>query len=170
MFKLGSFENELMSSMAVNLAKDAEEQYQINKVAKAIDYLNAAADIFDKSGMYKEADEITRIMGSIAGDQLVSEADFDMSKLISSLKDLGGFDKKDLLNIFTSVVPGAYFAKTVYFLYDKYGDKGGLGELKKDVEKLMTPEGGEQVWEELKDGFMSRLSTVLKSVNILKLL
>jgi hypothetical protein len=67
MFKLGSFEEELMKTMESKLAQNqTETKYQINKIAKAIDYLNAAAEIFDKSGNYTEANEILEILQSFA--------------------------------------------------------------------------------------------------------
>ena len=67
MFKLGSFEKELMTSMETKLAENQiENQYQFNKVAKAIDYLNKAADIFDQSGLKIEAEELTNILVSLS--------------------------------------------------------------------------------------------------------
>jgi hypothetical protein len=66
MFKIDSFELELMKSMSDNLLlKVAEEKSGINRLNKAVDYLNSAASIFEKSGMIKEAEEITKIISSL---------------------------------------------------------------------------------------------------------
>ena len=67
MFKSGSIENELMQSMEKNLASNyLENKHNFNKLAKAFDYINAAADIFDKSGMKKESEEITSFLNKLA--------------------------------------------------------------------------------------------------------
>lgn len=67
MFKIGSFENEILDSMEKNLTSNkVESKYQFNKLIKAADYLNSAAEIFDKAGMHKEAAEITEILYDLA--------------------------------------------------------------------------------------------------------
>lgn len=94
MFKSSSIEDELLDSMERELvASQLEEQHGFNKLAKAIDHLNAAADIFDQSGMSKEAEELTKILSSMTDkewkDQLVGGLADDKTP-----KD---FNKKDLL-------------------------------------------------------------------------
>ena len=70
MFKQGSIKDELMCSMEKELiASQLESQHGFNKIAKALDCLNAAADIFDQAGMQKEAAEITKILKSITIEQ-----------------------------------------------------------------------------------------------------
>ena len=67
MFKTASFEQELMQSMSEKLVENqTENQYSYNKIAKAADYLNAAAEIFDDTGMHKEAEVITRLLEKMA--------------------------------------------------------------------------------------------------------
>ncbi len=63
MFKTGSFEKELYRSMEKKLMNNQlDNKYNFSKVSKAADYLNAAAEIFEKAKMYKEASEIVKII------------------------------------------------------------------------------------------------------------
>jgi hypothetical protein len=67
MFKIGSCENDLFSDMKRNLVKNqTNETLGLTKLAKAADLLNDAASIFDKAGMFAEADEIAEILKSLA--------------------------------------------------------------------------------------------------------
>lgn len=67
MFKNASCDNELMESMGKNLiAKSVEETHKFSKIAQAIEYLGAAADIFDEANMSEEAAELTEILESLA--------------------------------------------------------------------------------------------------------
>lgn len=67
MFKTSSFENELYHSMESNLiGSQIEKHHGFDKLAKAADYLNAAAELFEKAGMDDEANEITEILQQIA--------------------------------------------------------------------------------------------------------
>jgi len=67
MFKYASCDDELMQSMGKNLvSKDLEETHKFKKIAKAIEYLGAAADIFDNANMSEEAAELTEILESLA--------------------------------------------------------------------------------------------------------
>lgn len=71
MFKNNSFEDEIYSSMEKSLVKaQTEEQYGFDKLAKAVNYLNSAAAIFEQAGMLTEADEVTEVLQSIAKEQL----------------------------------------------------------------------------------------------------
>lgn len=66
MFKCGSIEKELMQSMENELvSQSVEKKYNFSKLAKAIDYLDTAANIFDRSGFSDEADEIIKIIQSL---------------------------------------------------------------------------------------------------------
>lgn len=81
MFKINSFENELIDSMKNNLiANQVEDTHGFNKLAKAIDYLNHAADIFENAGMHTEAAEITEILTSFAGKKKSSKPKSSESK------------------------------------------------------------------------------------------
>jgi hypothetical protein len=67
MFKQGSFEDEIFRSMEKNLVKNqTENTYGLNKLAKAVDYLNEAAAIFEHAGMSSEATQITEILQVLA--------------------------------------------------------------------------------------------------------
>lgn len=74
MFKSGSIEKELMSSMEKELVDiQFESQHGFGKLAKAVDHLNAAATIFDKAGMTSVASDITDVLESllrkVSGDE-----------------------------------------------------------------------------------------------------
>lgn len=67
MFKIDSFENEILKSMEKSLiANQSEESNGFSKLAKAVDYLNNAASIFDQAGMHEEASDITKVLESLA--------------------------------------------------------------------------------------------------------
>jgi hypothetical protein len=62
MFKI-DFENEIYNDMKKKLISNKTEvTHNFDKLAKAIDYLNNAAVIFEKAGMFKEAEEITKLL------------------------------------------------------------------------------------------------------------
>jgi hypothetical protein len=96
MFKRGSIENELMNSMEKKLfSNQIEEQHRFNKLAKAIDYLDAAANIFSNSGLQKEADVITDVISNVSDweDELTggladnkTPKDFDPKALEKGIK------------------------------------------------------------------------------------
>lgn len=66
MFKQGSIEDELYRSMETSLVKNqTEDTHGFTRLAKAVDYLNTAAIIFDQAGMVKEAAEITQILAEL---------------------------------------------------------------------------------------------------------
>ena len=67
MFKYGSFEDELYRSMEKKLVSNqVEDTHGFNKLAKAADYLNAAAELFDNAGMHQQAAEITEVLQKLA--------------------------------------------------------------------------------------------------------
>ncbi len=67
MFKYGSFEKEIYSSMEKRLvAKQVETKYGFNKLAKAADYLNAAAQVFEDAGMHEQSAEVTEVLQELA--------------------------------------------------------------------------------------------------------
>jgi hypothetical protein len=67
MFKYGSFEEEIYRSMEKKLvAKQVEDTHGLNKLAKAADYLNVAAELFDNAGMHEQAAEVTEVLRKLA--------------------------------------------------------------------------------------------------------
>jgi hypothetical protein len=73
MFKMASFENELFHSMEKTLVKSQiEQKHGFDRLAKAADYLNIAAEIFEKAGMTEEASEVTAILQQLT-DRLSSK-------------------------------------------------------------------------------------------------
>ncbi len=75
MFKLGSFEEELVSSMEKGLlSNQAENKFSFDKLAKVADYLSAAAELLDDTGHIAEANMVTKVLAKLAG---VEEDDND---------------------------------------------------------------------------------------------
>lgn len=67
MFKVGSFEDELSSSMEkILVATHVEKEHGLSKLAQAADYLNVAASIFEQAGMEEEATAITEVLLGLA--------------------------------------------------------------------------------------------------------
>jgi hypothetical protein len=67
MFKVANLENELFSSMKKQIVSNqVENKFRFNKLAKAVEYLSAAAEIFDNAGMSEEAEELTKVLHGLA--------------------------------------------------------------------------------------------------------
>jgi len=67
MFKNASFENEIYRSMEKNLVSNqVETKYGFKRLAQVVDYLNAAAEIFDQAGMTEQAKEVTEVLQGLA--------------------------------------------------------------------------------------------------------
>ena len=104
MYKLGSFEDEIYRSMEKTLVShQVENKHGFNKLAKATDLLNTAADIFERAGMSKESEEVTKVLQSMAIDQLVSES-FSLSDLTEKI-DVLGVSEQDLHNLLEMSTP-----------------------------------------------------------------
>ncbi len=68
MFKLGSFEEELVSSMERGLlSNQAENKFSVDKLTKVADYLSAAAELLDDTGYVAEANMVTKVLAKLAG-------------------------------------------------------------------------------------------------------
>lgn len=79
MFKYGSFESEIYRSMEKKLvAKQVEDTHGLNKLARAADYLNSAAELFENAGMYSQAAEVTEVLRKLA--EKLSDKDSDHKK------------------------------------------------------------------------------------------
>jgi len=69
LFASQNFEDELFKSMESTLVKSqVEDEHGLNKLAKAADFLNTAATIFEKAGMFQESEEITEILKKLVKD------------------------------------------------------------------------------------------------------
>lgn len=67
MFKLGNLESELFDSMNSNLkSKEIESEFKFDKLAKVIDLLNLASEIFENENLMKESNEITNIIEDLS--------------------------------------------------------------------------------------------------------
>ena len=68
MFKQSSCEEEIFRSMEKHLAANQlENTYGFNKLARAAELLDKAAAIFDKAGMTETAEDIAKVLESLAG-------------------------------------------------------------------------------------------------------
>lgn len=69
MFKQSSFEDEIYRSMETFLVKNqTENTHGLNKLAKAVDYLDDAAAIFERAGMLEEASQVIELLQALAED------------------------------------------------------------------------------------------------------
>lgn len=69
MFKQAGFEDEIYRSMETGLVKNqTENTHGLSKLAKAVDYLNDVAAIFERAGMAAEAAQIVEILQALAED------------------------------------------------------------------------------------------------------
>lgn len=67
MFKQGSFEEEIYRSMEKQLVSNQlENVHGFEKIARAINYLHAAATIFEQAEMHEEAAEITEVLQGLS--------------------------------------------------------------------------------------------------------
>jgi len=148
-FKQSSFENEIYQSMEKSLVKNQSEQlHGLNKISKAIDNLNAAAEIFENAGMIEPASEITKVLQDLAVEQLTSKA--------FSINDLIGLDKQTLHHLLEMSTPAQLmlFAKKVLSVIK--GDKSSSEVLEESLKEsdLSDPKVREKV--------ISKLMTALK--------
>jgi len=149
MFKSSSFEQEIYQSMEQALVKNqSEQQLGLNKLSRAIDNLNAAAEIFENAGMIEPASEITEVLQSLAMEQLTSKA--------FSVSDLAGLDKETLHNLLEMSTPAqlAHFAKKVLSVVK--GEKQTSEVLEETLKEsdLSDPE--------VREKLISKLMTALK--------
>lgn len=73
MFKIGSHADDIVSDMEKELkAQSVEKSFGFNKLAKAADYLNSAASIFEDANLPEISDKITEILKDLA-NQLESK-------------------------------------------------------------------------------------------------
>ena len=68
MFK-HSFKDEIFRSMEKTLvSSQVENTHGLSKLAKAVDYLNDAAAIFERAGMVAEATQIAEVIQALTED------------------------------------------------------------------------------------------------------
>ena len=149
------FEDEIYRSMQTSLVKNqTEDRHGFNKLAKATDLLNTAAIIFDKAGMYNQSKEVTKVLQSLAIDQLMSEA-FSLPEFIDKIDILGApeHDLRNLLEMspFTQLI---HLAKKVGSVLK------GDSTLLEEAEKLAKEH--DITDPEVKDKLISHIMTALK--------
>jgi len=103
MFKAEKFENELMQQMERNLVlNEKENRWSFDKIAKAAEYISFAAEIFDDTGMHKEAEMLTRMLEKMAsaesnrlvGNMKATGTPFSMGEYGDKNKATDPFDMK----------------------------------------------------------------------------
>lgn len=80
LFKMGSFEEELAKGMEQKMIRAQDpRQSALEKLAKAINCLNTASEIFDGNGMFAEAEVLTRMLEriSISGMKKAEKSPWD---------------------------------------------------------------------------------------------
>ncbi len=155
MYKPGSFEDEIYRSMEKTLVShQVENKHGFNKLAKAADLLNTAADIFDRAGMSKESAEVTKVLQSMAVEQLVSEA-FSLEDLMSKV-DVLGVSEQDLHNLLemSPVSQLVHLAKKIGHVLK------GESSLSEEAEKLAKEH--DITDPEVKEHLVSKIMTSLK--------
>ncbi len=74
MFKRASAEHEIAQSMNKVLDKLAEEtMFHRDELSKAIDYLDAAAGIFEQAGLEQFSEQLINILTEVAGQVIVDK-------------------------------------------------------------------------------------------------
>ena len=68
MIKKSVFENDLIYGMQRELQAHDKKQ-GMDKLPKAVDYLQAAMEIFEATGLTSQADKVLNILAKIAGDE-----------------------------------------------------------------------------------------------------
>jgi hypothetical protein len=76
------FENDLIAGMQRNLASKTQES-AMNKLAKAVEFLNSAAEILDNANLTAQADRILAVLEKIAVGKV------DLTPMIHALKAAG---------------------------------------------------------------------------------
>lgn len=131
MFKLSNFEQELAETMQEHLVSNQlDNKYSFDRIAKAIDLLHSAADIFDDTGFHVEAEVITRMLEKLAkkkvNEPVVKEAQISLGDLTpDEMKWYQGLPRhtKDLLESHLKRSEGGYqidvgdFVREVKLLY-----------------------------------------------------
>jgi hypothetical protein len=99
MFNKKDFSADIAASMEDNLVSSAIEKQseQINKFAKALDYLNSVAEIFDELGLYSEAEATTNFLEVVAAKKKKTKSKSKpKSKLKSKVKSKKSRNQKGL--------------------------------------------------------------------------
>lgn len=134
MFKT-AFEDEIYRSMEKKLvANQDDENLGLSKLAKATDYLNAAAEIFEQAGMVGPAEEITEVLQDVAIEQLTSQA--------FSIEDITKLDKGTLHDLLANSAPAQFINLAKKILSVVSGEKKATETIKEMLKEgdLSDPE------------------------------
>lgn len=98
MFSLGSFEVELAQSMEKTLVtSQLENKYSFDKVAKAADYINAAAELLDDTGFSTEAKLLTKVIERLAAEEVIELSDEDLEELLQGKKPVSDMSIEEIV-------------------------------------------------------------------------
>ena len=101
MFKIGSFEEEIASGMSKTLfSNQLENKYSFDRLAKAADYIGAAAELLDDTGFASQAQALMVVLKSLAGKKTLNV----QAQIVEELPE------EDVIlepNAFKQVVPGS---------------------------------------------------------------
>lgn len=158
-------ENELMNSMEKQLvSSQIEDQHKFTKLARAIDYLNAAANIFEQAGLRKEADDVTEIIEEIDSKGEEKASPEEVADVLEKLQN-SDLTMDDLKNIFWSS-PGGIQLAVLGKLYDiaKGTTEEGLFKTLNKEFKENFDISNPVVLEKYKDTFSDHLNTGIKAL------
>lgn len=98
-FKIGSFETELASTMEKELfTNQLENKYSFDKVSKAADYINAAAELLDDTGFATEAKVLTKVIERLASEEEGIElSDEDLEELFHGRKNVKNMSIEEMI-------------------------------------------------------------------------
>lgn len=146
------FTDELYRSMEKNLVvkQASDNNHGLTKLAKATEYLSAAAEIFEQAGMTEPAEEITEVLQDLAVEQLTSKA-FSASDFAGLV---GSLDKGTMHSILENSTPAQlmHLVKKVMSLVKGEKSFGDVAEESMKEADLSDPEVREKVIKKIMTG------------------
>ena len=98
LFTTSSFELELAETMSKQLVtSQLENKYSFNKVAKAADYINAAAELLDDTGFATEAKLLTRVIERLASEDSIELSDEELDQILHG-KDFSSMSVEEIVS------------------------------------------------------------------------
>lgn len=91
MFSKQSSEDEIATAMSTELKLNSSQKSRVSfdKLAKAIDYLSTAAEMFDDVGLSSEAEEVTKLLEKIASDTPKKPKSKEVQKRMKNMLETG---------------------------------------------------------------------------------
>ncbi len=159
MFKLGSFEAELAESMEKTLVtSQLENKYSFDKVAKAADYINAAAELLDDTGFASEAKVLTKVIERLADDKHNELTDEEISNLLLG-KPRPAYESFPEEIVIDPIDGDQYVVEPERSSYNRNPDMEGLKELD------MNPMTG-KIEEKIRPALFNKMEVGTQPLNV----